>query len=141
MVEPGKNVRVNYIGTLNDGTEFDNSYKRGQTLDFTAGVGQMIEGFDKAVLEMNVGEKVNIKLTPDEAYGEKSEEAIVSFPKTNFPDDFVGVAGDRVSGQNDMGQPIEATIVQVNESDVVLDFNHPLAGQELNFEVELVEIL
>lgn len=141
MVEPGKNVRVNYIGTLNDGTEFDNSYKRGQTLDFTAGVGQMIEGFDKAVLQMNVGEKVNIKLTPEEAYGEKSEEAIVSFPKTNFPDDFVGVPGDRVSGQNDFGQPVEAVIVQVNESDIVLDFNHPLAGQELNFEVELVEIL
>jgi FKBP-type peptidyl-prolyl cis-trans isomerase 2 len=141
MVETGKNVRVNYIGTLNDGTEFDNSYKRGQTLDFTAGVGQMIEGFDKAVLQMNVGEKVSIKLTPDEAYGEKTDEAIVSFPKSSFPDDFVGVAGDRVSGQNDMGQPIEAVIVQVNEADVVLDFNHPLAGQELNFEVELVEIL
>lgn len=141
MVEPGKNVRVNYIGTLNDGTEFDNSYKRGQTLDFTAGVGQMIEGFDKAVLQMNVGEKITIKLTPEEAYGEKTDEAIVSFSKDNFPPDFQGNPGDRVTGQNDMGQPVEATIVEVNESNIVLDFNHPLAGQELNFEVELVEIL
>jgi FKBP-type peptidyl-prolyl cis-trans isomerase 2 len=141
MVEPGKNVRVNYVGTLNDGTEFDNSYTRGQTLDFTAGVGQMIEGFDKAVLQMNVGEKVSIKITPEEAYGEKTDEAIVSFPKTNFPENFEGVVGDRVSGQNDFGQPIDAVILEVNENDILLDFNHPLAGQELNFDIELVEIV
>jgi FKBP-type peptidyl-prolyl cis-trans isomerase 2 len=139
-VKQGDSVKVHYVGTLNDGNEFDNSYKRGSTLDFKVGAGQMIKGFDSAVVEMTVGDKKTVNIKPEEAYGERKEEAIMAVAKENFPPDFVAVEGEMVQGRTENGQPINALIIEVQDNDVILDMNHPLAGEELNFEIELVEI-
>ena len=139
-VKQGDSVKVHYVGTLNDGNEFDNSYKRGSTLDFKVGEGQMIKGFDNAVAEMNVGDKKTINIKPEEAYGERKEEAIMAVAKDNFPPDFIAKEGEMVQGRTESGQPINALIIEVQDIDIILDMNHPLAGEELNFEIELVEI-
>ena len=139
-VKQGDSVKVHYVGTLNDGNEFDNSYKRGSTLDFQVGAGQMIKGFDSAVVEMSVGDKKTVNIKPEEAYGERKEEAIMAVAKENFPPDFVAVEGEMVQGRTEGGQPINALIIEVQDNDIILDMNHPLAGEELNFEIELVEI-
>lgn len=139
-VKQGDSVKVHYVGTLKDGNEFDNSYKRGSTLDFKVGEGQMIKGFDSALVEMTVGDKKTVNIKPEEAYGERKEEAITAVAKENFPPDFVAKEGEMVQGRTESGQPINALIIEVQDSDVILDMNHPLAGEELNFEIELVEI-
>jgi peptidylprolyl isomerase len=139
-VKQGDSVKVHYVGTLNDGNEFDNSYKRGSTLDFQVGAGQMIKGFDNALVEMTVGDKKTINIKPEDAYGDRKEEAIMSVSKENFPPDFVAVEGEMVQGRTEGGQPINALIIEVQDNDIILDMNHPLAGEELNFEIELVEI-
>lgn len=139
-VKQGDSVKVHYVGTLNDGNEFDNSYKRGSTLDFQVGAGQMIKGFDNAVVEMAVGDKKTVNIKPEEAYGDRKEEAIMAVAKENFPPDFVAKEGEMVQGRTEGGQPINALIIEVQDNDIILDMNHPLAGEELNFEIELVEI-
>lgn len=139
-VKNGDSVKVHYIGTLNDGNEFDNSYKRGSTLDFQVGGGQMIKGFDEALVEMEVGQKKTININVEDAYGPRKEEAIMAVAKDNFPPDFKAREGEMVQGRTENGQPVNALIIEVQESDVILDMNHPLAGEELNFEIELVEI-
>ena len=139
-VKQGDSVKVHYVGTLNDGNEFDNSYKRGSTLDFKVGEGQMIKGFDNAVAEMNVGDKKTINIKPEEAYGERKEEAIMAVAKDNFPPDFIAKEGEMVQGRTESGQPINALIIEVQDNDIILDMNHPLAGKSLNFDVEVMEI-
>lgn len=139
-VKNGDSVKVHYVGTLNDGNEFDNSYKRGSTLDFKVGGGQMIKGFDNALIEMEVGEKKTVTLNPEDAYGNYNETAIIPVPKTQFPDDFKFKEGEMVTGTGEKGQMIRAFIKEVKDDMVMLDGNHPLAGKELNFEIELVEI-
>jgi peptidylprolyl isomerase len=139
-VENGNSLKVHYIGTLNDGTEFDNSYKRGEPIEFQVGSGQLIKGFDEGVLGMSQGEKKTINIPAAEAYGEYDENANQMIGRQNFPEDFEFVVGGQVTGQNEMGMPIRATIKEVSPEGITLDFNHPLAGQELNFELEVVEI-
>jgi len=140
QVENGNTVSVHYRGTLNDGTEFDSSHSRGETLSFQVGSGQMINGFDAALPGMAVGETKNITLTPDQAYGESNPEAITDVPKESFPPDFNFQVDAMVQGQNDMGQPVVGTINEVKDEAVTIDFNHPMAGKDLNFEIELVSI-
>ena len=140
QVENGNTVSVHYRGTLNDGTEFDSSHSRGEPLTFQVGAGQMINGFDAALPGMTVGETKNITLTPDQAYGESNPEAITDVPKTAFPEGFNFQVDAMVQGQNEMGQPLVGTINEVKENDVTIDFNHPMAGKDLNFEIELVSI-
>jgi peptidylprolyl isomerase len=139
-VEKGNSLKVHYIGTLNDGTEFDNSYKRGEPIEFQVGSGQLIKGFDEGVLGMSQGEKKTINIPAAEAYGEYDENANQMIGRKNFPEDFEFIIGGQVTGQNEMGMPIRATIKEVGDEGITLDFNHPLAGQELNFELEVVEI-
>ena len=139
-INKGSNVKVHYKGTLDDGTEFDSSHKRNQTLDFKVGAGQMLEGFEKAVLGMTTGQTKSFRLTSAEAYGERIEEAIRTIPKTAFPENMDFIVGQRVGGTNELGQQIFAVIQSVNESDVTLDHNHPLAGKDINFEIEIVEV-
>lgn len=139
-VKNGDSVKVHYVGTLNDGNEFDNSYKRGSTIDFQVGGGQMIKGFDNALVEMEVGQKKTINIKSEDAYGPRREEAIIAVSKENFPPDFKADEGEMIQGQTENGQPITAVVVEVQENDIILDMNHPLAGEELNFEIELVEI-
>ncbi len=140
QVKQGDTIKVHYTGTLNDGSEFDSSYKRNEPIEFQAGTGQMIQGFDNAVMEMTVGEKKTINIPAAQAYGEQNPEAMMSVPRTNFPPEFEFVVGEMVQGQTETGQPLQAIILEVMDEEVVLDFNHPLAGQDLNFDIELMEI-
>ena len=139
-VENGNTVSVHYKGTLNDGTEFDNSRTRGEPLTFQVGSGMMIPGFDSGVLGMSIGETKNLSLTAEEGYGEKNDEALQEVSKQFFPPEFNFTAGEMVQGTTPEGQPLLAKIISEAEETVVLDFNHPLAGEGLNFEVELMEI-
>lgn len=140
QVKQGDNVSVHYVGTLEDGTEFDNSYTRNQPLQFTADSGQMIPGFDKAILGMSVGEKKSVTIPHLEAYGPSNPDLVGNIPKTNFPPDFEFLVGEMIQGTGQTGEPIRAKIVEELENDVVIDLNHPLAGQDLNFEIELVSL-
>ena len=138
-VTTGQNVNVHYKGTLSDGTEFDNSKVRGQTLGFEVGSGQMIKGFNDAVIGMAIGETKSVTLTPDQAYGFRNEEAVQPVPRTAFPADFDFTVGNTVQGNGPMG-PFLAKILDVTDEAVVLDMNHPLAGESLSFEIELVSV-
>ena len=139
-VEKGSNIKVHYSGTLNDGKTFDSSYDRGQTLEFEVGSGQMIKGFDEGVIGMEVGEIKDLHLKPEEAYGLRKEEAQTEVPREALPPDFNPEIGETVQGQTIDGRPILAKVKELQEGKVILDLNHPLAGEELNFKVELVEI-
>jgi len=136
-VKNGSNVNVHYRGTLNDGSEFDNSRLRGQTLDFEVGSGRMIPGFDDALVGMSKGQTKKIKIPPENAYGYRKEDAVRPVPRTAFGDDFEFQINELIQGNGPNG-PFIAKIEEVFDDRVILDFNHPLAGKELNFEIELV---
>lgn len=139
-VEKGSSIKVHYVGTTTDGNEFDNSYKRGSTLDFEVGSGQMITGFDEGVVGMKEGEKKTIEITPDRAYGDKRLDATIQVLRENFNNLEQFSKGDMVQGSTHDGRPIQAYIEDITEEFVILDLNHPLAGKTLNFEIELIEI-
>lgn len=136
----GRTVNVHYVGTLDDGTEFDSSRSRGETISFEVGGGQMIRGFDAATEGMTVGQTKSIKLSPTDAYGDVNPEAFQTVPNNAFPEDFVPETGAMVHGQTPEGQNFSARIHELQENTVTLDFNHPMAGKSLNFEIELVSV-
>jgi|SRR5690606_37832938 peptidylprolyl isomerase len=135
----GDNVKVHYKGKLTTGEQFDSSEGR-EPLAFTVGAGQMIKGFDEAIPGMEVGEKKTINIAPENAYGAKNEEAIIEFPKSNIPADIKLEAGMKLQLTNQNGQPIPVTVTEIKDDVIVLDANHELAGKELIFDIELVEI-
>ena len=139
-VENGNIVSVHYTGTLNDGTQFDSSRAR-EPLSFLVGDGQVIPGFESAVLGMQEGETKTITILAENAYGPKNDQAVQVVEKNRFPNGFEGNVGESVTGQTGEGQAFRATIVNIEENTVTLDFNHPLAGHDLTFEVELVSII
>ena len=139
-IEKGNKVKVHYVGTLEDGEEFDNSYKRGEPIEFTVGQGQMIKGFDDGVLELSVGDKKTLNLSPENAYGDVDERAFIPVEKSNFPPKFKFEVGEMVQGRTQQGMPVNAKIMEIKDNEVVLDMNHPLAGKSLSFDVEVVEI-
>ena len=138
-VTNGHNVSVHYVGTLTDGTEFDNSRTRGQAVSFEIGSGRMISGFNDAVVGMTVGETKKVTLAPEQAYGTRNENALQNVPRDAFSEDFNFEVGGMIQGNGPRG-PFLAKIHEVGEQEVILDMNHPLAGQELNFEIELVSV-
>ncbi len=140
QVKEGDVVRVHYTGKLINGEQFDSSVGR-EPLEFTVGAGMMIKGFDAAMPGMNVGEKKTINIAPADGYGEKSEEAIIEFPKENVPEDMKLEPGMSLTLSNQAGQPVPVTIVEIRDKIIVLDANHFLAGEELVFDIELVEIV
>lgn len=139
-VETGNTVNVHYTGTFDDGTKFDSSHDREQTLTFQVGSGQVVPGFDSALIGMTAGETKTVQLTPDQAYGEPVEEAVQEFGKDVFPPDMTLIEGATIMGQNELGQQMMGKIVSLSDSTATIDFNHPLAGKNLNFEIELVSI-
>ena len=139
IVENGSIVSVHYTGTLNDGTEFDSSRSR-DPLKFQVGDSQVIAGFENAVIGMAAGESKTVSIPAENAYGLKDEKAIQEISKDRFPEGFDALVGEQVTGDNGNGQPFMATIISEQETSVTLDFNHPLAGQDLVFEVEVVSI-
>ena len=138
-VENGNTVTVHYTGTLNDGTQFDSSHGR-EPLSFQVGDGQVIAGFDTAVVGMTEGESKTFTIPADQAYGLKNEDAIQEVSKTRFPQGYDAQVGSTVTGQNEIGQNFQARVIAEAEETVTLDFNHPLAGQDLTFNVELVSV-
>ena len=136
----GKKVRVHYTGTFNDGTKFDSSYDRGEPLEFISGAGMMIKGFDKAVVDMEVGDVVDIHLMPEEAYGMANPDAVFSVQISELPGSEELEAGQQVYLQNAMGQPFPVKVVSKENGIITFDANHEMAGKELNFKIELVEI-
>jgi peptidylprolyl isomerase len=137
--QEGQTVKVHYTGKLEDGTVFDSSKDR-QPLEFTLGGGNVIPGFEKAVSGMEVGESKTVTIRPEEAYGHKRDELIVEVKKSEIPKDIDPSLGQKLQIKQPNGQIINLVVSEVKEDEVTLDANHPLAGQTLIFEVELVEI-
>ena len=136
----GKNVKVHYRGTFDDGTQFDSSYDRGEPLAFVCGAGMMIRGFDKAVADMEVGQIVDVHLMPEEAYGPSDPEAIITIEIAQLPGSENLNVGERVYLRNMMGQPFPVTVTAKDDVHITLDANHEMAGKELNFRIELLEV-
>jgi peptidylprolyl isomerase len=139
QAKKGDKVKVHYTGKLDDGTVFDSSAGR-DPLEFTVGSGQMIPGFDKAVMDMAVGESKTIRLPPKEAYGRFDEKRVLRVPRTQLPEGFDPEVGQQMQIQPPGGRPMMVKVIQVSERQVTMDGNHPLAGQALTFEIQLVEI-
>lgn len=137
-VKEGDTVKVHYTGTLKNGEVFDSS-KDKEPLEFTLGEGQLIPGFEKAVVGMVIGDSANIDIPSDEAYGEEREDLIINVPKDQLPEDITPQVGMQLQVNQGNGQPIPVRIKEVGETELTLDANHPLAGQDLSFEIELVE--
>jgi peptidylprolyl isomerase len=140
QVKKGDVIRVHYTGTLNDGSQFDSSVGR-SPLEFTVGAGQMIAGFDAGVVGMSVGEKKTIQIDPDNGYGQKDPNAIIEFPASNVPEGMQVEVGMKLNLQNQYGQPVPVEVIEVKEEVIIMDANHFLAGKDLIFDVELVEIV
>ena len=136
----GKTCRTHYRGTFNDGTQFDSSYDRGEPLEFVCGAGMMIRGFDAAVADMEVGQTVDIHLTPEEAYGQPDPNAIFTIETAQLPGSEDLEVGQRVYLSNQYGQPFPVKVTAKEGSMITFDANHEMAGKELNFRIELVEV-
>lgn len=135
----GDTVRIHYTGTLSDGSTFDSSVGR-DPLEFTLGSGQVIAGFDKAVDGMARGEKKTVEIPANEAYGEHDPRRVQSLPRTQVPEGTPLDIGTQLQITAHTGQAFMVTVSEVTDVEVVLDANHRLAGKELTFEIELVEI-
>jgi len=132
-------VKVHYTGKLTDGKVFDSSVGK-DPLQFTVGGGQMIAGFDTAVDGMAINEKKTVNIPAAEAYGESNPDLIQKVAKSNLPDDMNVKVGDNLVASGPDGRQTRVTVTEVNEQEVTIDANHELAGKELVFEIELVEI-
>lgn len=139
QVKKGDTIKVHYHGKLVDGTMFDSSEGR-EPLEFEVGSGMVIPGFDEGVTGMAAGDKKTIHIPADEAYGPKQEDMVMEFPKERFPADMIPEVGMQLNMSNGQGQDFPVVIVELQEATVILDANHPLAGQDLIFDLELVEI-
>ena len=136
----GKTCRTHYRGTFNDGTQFDSSYDRGEPLEFVCGAGQMIRGFDAAVADMEVGQIVDVHLMPEEAYGMPDPNAIFTIEIAQLPGSEDLEVGQQVYLSNQYGQPFPVKVAAKEEKTITFDANHEMAGKELNFRIELVEV-
>ena len=139
-VKSGDKVKVHYHGRLTDGQTFDRSEGR-EPLEFEVGSGMVIKGFDDGVTGMSVGDKKTINIPFNEAYGPKNPDMIIDMPKARFPKDIELEIGLPVAMSDEQGQQFEVIVTQLKEESVVLDANHPLAGQDLIFDLELIEIM
>lgn len=136
----GKTCRTHYKGTFNDGTQFDSSYDRGEPLEFICGAGQMIKGFDAAVADLEVGQSVDVHLMPEEAYGMPDPSAVFEVEIAQLPGAEDLEVGQQVYLTNPMGQPFPVKVTAKEDKMITFDANHEMAGKELNFHIELVEV-
>ena len=138
--ESGSAVRVHYTGTLDDGNVFDSSRER-DPLEFTIGSGQLIKGFEDTVLGMTAGDVRTVKIQAAEAYGDRRDELVITINKQQFPENISPAEGLQLDLKSPDGSVLNAIITAVEEESVILDANHPLAGKDLNFDIELIEIV
>ena len=136
----GKTVKAHYRGTFNDGTQFDSSYDRGEPLEFVCGAGMMIPGFDAAVADMEVGQEIDVHLMPEEAYGMPDPQVIFTMEIAELQGSEELEVGQQVYLTNPYGQPFPVKVTAKDEKNITLDANHEMAGKELNFHIELVEV-
>lgn len=141
MSNEGKTCRVHYTGTFNDGTKFDSSLDRGKPLEFVCGSGMMIKGFDEAVMDMQVGQTIDIHLMPEEAYGMPDPENMLTAEIEQLPGSENLEVGQKVYLSDSMGRPIPVVVAAKDEKTITLDANHEMAGKELNFNITLVEVV
>ena len=139
QAQDGDTVKVHYTGKLDDGTVFDSSVD-GDPLEFTLGDDQLIPGFESAVIGMNAAESKTVKIAAAEAYGPHQEEMVLVVERAEFPDDIDPKVGEQLRMEDSDGQELEVTITDASEETVTLDGNHPLAGKDLTFEIQLIEI-
>jgi peptidylprolyl isomerase len=139
-IKEGDTVKVHYTGTIADGTVFDTSRER-EPLEFTLGEGKLIPGFEKAVVGMKVGDTSKVTIPSDEAYGEKREDMVIDVDKGQIPPDIKPEVGQQLQVQQKDGGAIPVVITEITDETVQLDANHPLAGQDLTFEIEVVEVV
>ncbi len=135
----GDTVKIHYTGTLDDGTQFDSSAGR-DPLEFQLGGGQVIPGFDNAVSGMAVGDSKSVRLEPDEAYGQRHDQLVQEVPRSALPDDLTPQEGMVLESRTPEGQVSQFIVTAISEESITVDANHPLAGQALSFDIELVEI-
>ncbi len=140
MSNEGKKVKVHYTGTLDDGTKFDSSYDRDEPIEFTCMAGQMIPGFDAAVKDMEVNETKTVHIPAAEAYGEYDESMIQKIPVSQIPHGDELPVGQMIYLRTNEGQPYAVFVRSIEDGIVTFDFNHELAGKDLNFEITLVEV-
>lgn len=139
QAKSGDTVKIHYTGTLDDGTQFDSSKGR-DPLEFEVGSGQVIPGFDKAVTGMTVGDEKSVNIDSADAYGPHHEQMVQEVPKSALPEGMEPEVGMGLQAQSPDGQPINLMVTEVAEEAITVDANHPLAGKDLNFEIELVDI-
>lgn len=139
QAKSGDNVKVHYTGKLDDGTVFDSSVDR-EPLEFTIGNGQLIKDFEQAVIGMNPGEYKTVKIPSENAYGPRRDEMLIVVDRSQFPENLEPKIDQQLQIRNQNGQSTVAKVVDISGTNVTLDANHPLAGQDLTFEIQLTEI-
>ena len=139
-VTNGSTVTLHYKGTLTDGTQFDSSYERNEPMTITTGQGNLIPGFETALEGMTVGETKTFTIEAAEAYGARNPEARTTITRTNFPDDFPFEVGLTIPLMGPGGEQVFGTLMEITDAEVTCDLNHPLAGKDLTFEVEVLTI-
>jgi FKBP-type peptidyl-prolyl cis-trans isomerase 2 len=139
-IEDGNKVKIEYKGTLDDGTVFDSSEAHGEPLEFEMGAGQVIPGFEEAVKGMDKGDEKTFKLQPEEAYGNHNPELIKDVPRDQMPTDQEPEAGMMLLTELPNGAKLPAVITEVTDDIVTIDLNHPLAGEVLTFEIKVVDV-
>ncbi len=141
LVEEGSVIKIHYKGTFPDGEQFDSSYERGLPITVTVGAGQLIPGFDSALVGMELGETKHVSIASGDAYGERNPKAYAAVPKENFPEDFVETLekGMTLPLTNAEGMQMLGTVETVNEESIIFDMNHPMAGKDLEFDIEVLE--
>jgi peptidylprolyl isomerase len=140
QVKSGDKVKVHYHGKLTSGETFDSSQGR-QPLEFEVGSGMVIKGFDDGVTGMKVGDKKTVNISTENAYGEKNPDMLIEYPRSQFPENIELQVGTDLMMSSASGQQFQVKIADIKDDVVILDANHPLAGEELIFDIELVEIV
>jgi peptidylprolyl isomerase len=138
MITNGSTVEVHYTGKLTDGTIFDSSLGK-EPLKFTVGQGQLIPGFENAVIDKSIGDKVTVTIEPNQGYGEVRPDLVVEVPLDKMPGEVE--VGQSLQAVSDNGNPINVTVMEIHESHVVIDANHPLSGKDLVFDIEVVSVV
>lgn len=140
VVKKGDRVRVHYTGRLEDESEFDSS-SGDDPLEFTVGEGKVISGFESAVVGMSPGDEVETRIEAADAYGKRNDDLILTIKRSDLPANLDPSVGQQLNMQASSGEPFVVTVTDRDEESLTLDANHPLAGEDLTFEIELIEIL
>ena len=138
-VKKNDKIKVHYVGTLDNGTIFDTSSNE-EPLEFVVGSGQIIPGFEEAVLGMDINEEKKVTIKAENAYGQRNEKLVGDFPRSSLPKDFAPKNGMVITLNDPEGRAIPATIIGVAEQNITIDLNHPLSGKDLNFSIKVLSI-